>query len=84
MAKDNDKISKCSGLRVELAKIWNSECDAIPVVIGGLRCVSKNDDRYLLSSKDLSRIIHEVLHENHLSWKRNSFEIIPMNEITNS
>ena len=48
MAKENEKISKCSGLRVELAKIWNSECDAIPVVIGGLRCVSKNDDGYLI------------------------------------
>ena len=33
--KENEKITKYSGLRVELAKMWNSKCTVIPVVIGG-------------------------------------------------
>ena len=29
----NEKLSKYSGLRVELAKMWNCECVVIPTVI---------------------------------------------------
>ena len=47
VAKENEKINKYSGLRVELSKMWNSECDVIPVVVGGLGCVSKNFEGYL-------------------------------------
>ena len=39
-SKENEKISKYSGLRVELAKIWNCECIVVPIVIGGLGCLS--------------------------------------------
>ena len=38
--KENEKIAKYSGLRVELAKMWNSECTVIPVVVGSLGAVS--------------------------------------------
>ena len=47
VAKENEKINKYSPLRVELSKMWNSECDVIPVVVGGLGCVSKNFEGYL-------------------------------------
>ena len=39
-SKENEKISKYSGLRVELAKIWNCECLVVPIVIGGLGSLS--------------------------------------------
>ena len=41
------KITKYSGLRVELAKMWNSEYTVIPVVVGGLGAVSHNSTNYL-------------------------------------
>ena len=41
------KIAKYSGLRVELAKMWNSECIVIPVVVGGLGAISHNLANYL-------------------------------------
>ena len=46
-SKENEKITKYSGLRVELAKMWNSECIVIPVVIGGLGTISYNFANYL-------------------------------------
>ena len=46
-SKENEKITKYSGLRVELAKMWNSECIVIPVVIGGLGTISYNCANYL-------------------------------------
>ena len=39
-SKENEKLTKYSGLRVELAKMWDCESVVIPVVIGGLRAVS--------------------------------------------
>ena len=45
--KENEKITKYSGLRVELSKMWNSECIVIPIVIGGLGCVSHDFGSYL-------------------------------------
>ena len=38
--KENEKIAKYSGLRVELTKMWNSECFVIPVVVGSFGAVS--------------------------------------------
>ena len=35
-AKENEKISKYNCLREELAKMWQSECVVIPIVIGSL------------------------------------------------
>ena len=46
-SKENEKISKYSGLRVELAKMWDCECDVVPVVIGGLGVVSDKFVQYL-------------------------------------
>ena len=40
-AKENEIIAKYSGLRVELAKMWQCECVVIPIVIGGLGCLSE-------------------------------------------
>ena len=45
--KENEKISKYSGLRVELGKMWNSEAIVIPVVVGGLGCISNNFQNFL-------------------------------------
>ena len=38
--KENEKIAKYSGSRVELAKMWNNECTVIPVVVGSLGAVT--------------------------------------------
>ena len=45
--KENEKITKYCGLRVELAKMWNCECIVIPVVVGGCGTVSKEFTKYL-------------------------------------
>ena len=47
--KENEKISnsKYSGLRIELGKMWKSECIVVPVVIRGLGCISANFANYL-------------------------------------
>ena len=45
--KEVEKISKYCSLRVELAKMWNSECVVIPVVVGGCGTVSKEFPNYL-------------------------------------
>ena len=47
IAKENEKIAKYSGLRVELAKMWESECVVIPVIIGGLGCLSEKFTDYI-------------------------------------
>ena len=47
LSKENEKISKYSGLRVELGKMWNCECVVIPVVIGGLGVISEKFLDYL-------------------------------------
>ena len=46
-AKENEKISKYSALRVELGKMWNCESVVIPIVIGGLGTVSMKFHEYL-------------------------------------
>ena len=46
-SKENEKLSKYSGLRVELAKMWNCESIVIPVVIGGLGAVSDKFIQYI-------------------------------------
>ena len=46
-SKENEKLAKYSGLRVELAKMWNCECIVIPIVIGGLGALSTKFVQYL-------------------------------------
>ena len=46
-AKENEKITKYSGLRVELAKMWQCESIIIPVVIGGLGGLSEKFIDYI-------------------------------------
>ena len=46
-AKENEKIAKYSGLRVELSKMWECECTVIPVVIGGLGGLSEKFVDYI-------------------------------------
>ena len=46
-SKENEKITKYSGLRVELSKMWNCESVVIPVVIGGLGVISEKFPEYL-------------------------------------
>ena len=45
--KENEKMAKYSALRVELGKMWDCECDVIPVVVGGLGAISYNFETYL-------------------------------------
>ena len=47
-AKENEKITKYSGLRVELGKMWNCDCVVIPIVIGGAGSVSGKFLDYLM------------------------------------
>ena len=46
-SKENEKVAKYSGLRVELGKMWDSECVVIPVVVGGLGVISEKFQDYL-------------------------------------
>ena len=46
-SKENEKMAKYSGLRVELGKMWDSECVVIPVVVGGLGVISEKFQDYL-------------------------------------
>ena len=45
--KENEKITKYSGLRVELSKMWQCECVIIPVIIGGLGSLSEKFTDYI-------------------------------------
>ena len=45
--KEQEKITKYSGLRLELGRMWDTECLVVPVVIGSLGIVSENFERYL-------------------------------------
>ena len=47
VSKENEKVAKYSGLRVELGKMWDCECVVIPVVIGGLGMISEKFQEYL-------------------------------------
>ena len=47
LTKENEKVAKYSALRVELSKMWDCECVVIPVVVGGLGCISHNFSKYL-------------------------------------
>ena len=45
--KEQEKITKYSGLRLELGRMWDTECIVVPVVVGSLGAVSENFERYL-------------------------------------
>ena len=44
--KEQEKISKYSGLRIELGRMWDCECMVIPIVVGSLGVVSLDFDKY--------------------------------------
>ena len=46
-AKENEKMSKYGALRVEMGKMWDCECEVIPIVVGGLGAVSQTFGTYL-------------------------------------
>ena len=46
-SKENEEVAKDSGLRVELGKMWDSQCVVIPVVVGGLGVISEKFQHYL-------------------------------------
>ena len=52
-SKENEKIAKYSGLRVELGKMWHCDAVVIPVV-GGLGCISQNFTNYHMIPAELS------------------------------
>ena len=45
--KEQEKITKYSGLRLELGRMWDTECMVVLVVIGSVGVVSENFERYL-------------------------------------
>ena len=44
--KEQEKITKYSGLRLELGRMWDCECIVVPIVVGGLGVVSENFEKY--------------------------------------
>ena len=44
--KEQEKITKYSGLRLELGRMWDCDCSVIPIVVGSLGMVSENFDKY--------------------------------------
>ena len=44
--KEQEKITKYSGLRLELGRMWDCECTVVPIVIGGVGVVSENFEKY--------------------------------------
>ena len=44
--KEQEKIGKYSGLRMELGRMWNCECVVVPIVISGLGLVSMEFEKY--------------------------------------
>ena len=47
LSKENEKMMKYGGLRVELGKMWNCESTVKPVVVGGLRVISEKLLEYI-------------------------------------
>ena len=45
--KEQEKVSKYSGLRAELGRMWGCECVVVPVVVGGLGTVSDDFERFV-------------------------------------
>ena len=44
--KEQEKITKYSGLRLELGRMWDCDCMVIPIVIGSLGVVSEHFEKY--------------------------------------
>ena len=44
--KEQEKITKYNGLRMELGRMWNCECVVIPIVISGMGMVSVDFEKY--------------------------------------
>ena len=56
--KEQEKVTKYAGLRMELGRMWNCECVVVPIVIGGLGVVSNNFEKYkLMVPANLSTIM---------------------------
>ena len=45
--KEQEKITKYSGLRLELGRMWDTDCMVVPVVVGSVGVVSENFEKYL-------------------------------------
>ena len=56
--KEQEKITKYSGLRLELGRMWDCECVVIPIVISGLGLVSVDFEKYKNSlPADISTVL---------------------------
>ena len=47
--KESEKIKKYKDLSVELSSLWKMKCEIIPIVVGGLGCVSARLEVYTLT-----------------------------------
>ena len=45
--KETEKIEKYKDLSVELSSLWKMKCEVIPIVVGGLGCVTARLEMYL-------------------------------------
>ena len=45
--KEIEKIEKYKDLSVKLSSLWKMKCEVIPIVVGGMGCVSTRLDVYL-------------------------------------
>ena len=45
--KEIEKIEKYKDLSVELSSLWKMKCEVIPIVVGGLGCVTTRLEMYL-------------------------------------
>ena len=45
--KESEKISKYGALRVELERMWGTDAEVIPVIVGGLGAITHNFNNFL-------------------------------------
>ena len=56
--KEQEKITKYSGLRLELGRMWDCECTVVPIVISGMGLVSMEFEKYKnMLPADISTVI---------------------------
>ena len=46
-SKETEKIEKYKDLSIEISSLWKMKCEVIPIVVGGLGCVTAKLEIYL-------------------------------------
>ena len=45
--KEIEKIEKYKDLSVELSSLWKMKCEVVPIIVGGLGCVTARLEMYI-------------------------------------